>query len=113
MKILLNNGLSGIIQAYKTKSKRFLKKGVRLKTLVKDVFVKRVEPEAIQVRHKGDVYKTHIPEFIQQDGDVAGITVRKMKFSPEETEKMSKMPLDDMMSYKANLIEKGKYTYED
>ena len=56
---------------------------------------------------------THIPEFILQDGDTSDMTVRVMKFYPEDEEKMSKMPLEEMMAYKAQLIEDEKYTYEE
>lgn len=55
----------------------------------------------------------HIPEFITQDGDTAGTKVRTMKFYQEDVDKMAKMSLDDMIEYKAKLIEDGKYTYEE
>ena len=57
--------------------------------------------------------ENHIPEFITQDGDTAGMTVRVMKFYPEDEEKMAQMSLDEMMEYKAQLIEDEKYTYEE
>lgn len=56
---------------------------------------------------------SHIPEFVTQEYSSAGITVRTMKFSAEDEEKMSKMSLDEMFEYKAKLIEDGKYTYEE
>lgn len=57
--------------------------------------------------------ENHNPEFILQDGDTSGITIKKMKFYQEDIEKMSKMSLDEMMTYKAQLIEDEKYTYEE
>ncbi len=55
----------------------------------------------------------HIPEFILKDGDTAGITVQKVKFFPEDIEKMKKMSLEDRIAYKSRLKIEGKYTYEE
>lgn len=53
----------------------------------------------------------HIPEFVNQDSTGAGQTVRRMKFSKEDEEKMAKMTLEEMMEYKSNLIKNGQYIY--
>lgn len=55
----------------------------------------------------------HTPEFILKDGDTAGITSKKVKFFPEDIEKMSHMTLDERIEYKSMLLEEGKHTYED
>lgn len=55
----------------------------------------------------------HTPEFVLKDGDTAGITVRKVKFFPEDVEKMAQMSIDERIEYKSMLLEEGKHTYED
>ena len=112
MKVTLKNGVTSTLKVVKDYTKNLLDKGITLKTLVKDTFSKKIDKVPSNVHHKGDVYE-HVPEFIVRDGDTAGMKVRNMKFSKEETEKMSKMSLDEMMEHKAKLIEKGKYTYEE
>ena len=57
-------------------------------------------------------YNQHVPEFMTQDYGGAGSIVRKMKFSVEDEEKMSRMSLDERYEYRKKLIESGQYTYE-
>ena len=83
---------------------------VRLKSLVKDTF-SRTTTNNKNVRHSGDNFE-HTPEFVLKDGDTAGISVRKAKFYPEDTAKMSQMSVDERIKYKSDLMEKGKHSYE-
>ena len=92
---------------------RFFNGEIRLKTLIKDAFCKQPEAPVKDVRHKGDSF-THVPEFMTNENSSFGMKVRTMKFSPDDEEKMSKMTtFDEMYEYKAKLIEKGSYTYEN
>ncbi len=49
------------------------------------------------------------PESITRDGDNAGIIVSKIKFYPEDNEKLKKMSTKDAIAYKAKLIKSKKY----
>lgn len=50
------------------------------------------------------------PESITRGGDSAGIIVSKIKFYPDDIEKLKKMNTNDSIAYKAKLIKSGKYT---
>ena len=49
------------------------------------------------------------PESITSDGDSAGIIISKIKFYPEDIEKLKKMSTNEAIVYKAKLIKLQKY----
>ena len=54
----------------------------------------------------------YTPESITREGDSSGIIVSKIKFYPEDIEKLKNLNSNDAITYKAKLIKSGKYTLD-
>ena len=54
----------------------------------------------------------HIPDSINKEGDTSGLQASKIKFYPEDIEKMKCMLDEQAIIYKTKLIEDGKYVLD-
>ena len=57
----------------------------------------------------GQTDEPHIPNFMITPGEASGIRCRKIRFFPEDIEKMKGMTEDEMLKYKLMLKKNHKY----
>ena len=57
----------------------------------------------------GQTDEPHIPNFMTTPDEASGIRCRKIRFFPEDIEKMNDMTKAEMHKYKAMLIKNHKY----
>lgn len=97
----------------------FINKFGRLKTLVKDVFEREPDESKYfvlngkKIRDRGFLGgPRELPNSVTGPSDLAGIRWGEIEFYPEDIEKMKKMNIDQILSYKKQLIEQRKYKGE-
>ena len=59
-----------------------------------------------------DKMNNRIPESITQKADLEGMSFLNIKFYEEDIEKMKNMSDEEVLTYKAELIDKDRFTME-
>ena len=65
--------------------------------------------KTIETETLGQTDEPHIPNFMITPAEASGIRCRKIKFFPEDIEKMNGMTEAEMLKYKAMLKKNHKY----
>ena len=92
--------------------KALTKPFANLKELVCDVFEREKVPRYIVIDGK-KIDERDLPNSVSGPSDWAGIKIQKVVLAPEDVERLEKLPYEEKIKARWELIKAGKYKVED
>ena len=92
--------------------KALIKPFANLKSLVSDVFEREKVPRYIVIDGK-KIDERDLPNCVSSQSDWAGVKVQKIVLASEDVERLEKLPYEEKIKARWELIKAGKYKVED